>query len=244
MSAFKVQAEPLRVNIGVLEFPPFSYFERDGKTLTGGVIELIRQAFAEVSYEVDFTALPYARAVALAEEGALDGCGMLNAGTSTVLQLSHQPITQLVQTFYVRASDNWTFDAVDSLKGRRAVTVSSYNYRAISPSYQDFLERDTNVTMISSSSDYLERIIKMITSGRVDLFNESRVVMEHKLEKLKMIGRLKPAGVLGAPLAIYLGFRPGLEGSQMRDRFNQGWVKLRDSGELDTIMAQFGMGSN
>ncbi|TDF36510.1 transporter substrate-binding domain-containing protein [Alteromonadaceae bacterium M269] len=220
------------LKIGILEFPPFSYFEENNAVLTGSIVELTRRVFDEAGYKTEFIILPFARSIAAAESGEVDICGMLNAATSEVLQLSKSSVGELRQTFYVRSSNDWAYQNIDSLTGLSVINVSSYNYASISSEYQDFLLNDKNVVNISSSPDYLKRIVAMIENGRADVFNEASDVMEHQLQVLGAKDKIKAAGTLGSPLKLFIGARPNKKGVKILEDFDKAFKTLHSKDQI------------
>ena len=233
-----VRAEDRPVKVGILIFPPYSFENEEGE-LVGAAVEVIREAFEVSDQIVEFEVLPYARAVSLAESGETDACGLLNRGTSTKLIYAENTLAKLAQTFFVRKDDAWEYGGIESLADRRVVTVAGYDYRRASSDYQDFLDRNENVSEIDSSEDYLVRIARMISLDRADVFNEAADVMTYALRNAGLDKTLRPAGRLPTQLEVVIGFGLGTRGERLQQAFDKGWKAMLASGRLQEIYAKY-----
>lgn len=226
------------VRVGILAFPPYSINAKD-KPPEGAVVDVIRKTFTHAGLSCHITIMPYSRAIKSAENGNLHAVGILNSQTSSNLTLSAHHTVALQQTFFVRNDDPWQFTGIESLHSKKVLTVRDYNYSNVSPEYQHYLKTAANVFDTFGDEDYLLRIAKMIRMGRMDVFNEARMVMNYSLQENGLSGQLREAGAFPKKLLLFVGFVTTAEGERYRKIFDTSFTTLLESGEIDKILEAY-----
>jgi len=231
------QAESINAHIGVLKYPP--YIIQPDSARPGVQVEILRKAFERVGVEAKFDILPYTRSIQHAEEGTLPIVGMLNGKTSDKVRLSKHHTLSLFQTFFVAQQNNWSYGGISSLGGQQILSVEGYNYVNVSPDYQALIDQGKDILTIKAGKNYLQTAAYILSRGRADVFNEDYAAMTYALDQTDMKGKVKTAGSLPIKLKQYVGFAPTDEGDFFREKFDEGFELLLNSGELGAILKKY-----
>lgn len=206
----------------------------------GYMIEFARAIFNAQGYEVDYRTMPWTRSlfnVSLGFSDCVVGAYKEDA-PGFVFPETHWGEDQTL--FWKRADSQWHYDGnLASLDGLRIGLIQDYAY---SPAFDALMASDRGGAEFLHANHALHQNIQKLLLGRIDVTVESRLVMEAKLEALDMEDRIVPAGQLGAPNPMYIACSPELPESQRYvDWVDAGTARLRDTGELQAILARYGL---
>jgi polar amino acid transport system substrate-binding protein len=195
----------------------------------------IAEAFALEGIRVEYSFMPWARSLRLAEDGALDG----------TLEWGDTP--EFREKFYVSAdylsSQEWVFfypvnrsfewHSLDDLAGKRVGVTSGYTY---SGAFREIRGRGT-VLFEEASSD--EANFRKLLAGRIDVFPMERRVGYGML--LRLLPGEERAQITDHSRPI-TEFRPYLflsrarpENRERMELFDRGWRQLKESGRYAEI---------
>jgi len=190
--------------------------------------------------ETSFRILPYSRTMRLVEDGSMDAV-YINAGTKGNFLFSKHHLGAGTVTFFTRKDEDWTYNGLPSLDGKRVLYVNGYSYSAISPSFQKYVEEAPNIVTISSRKDYMKNVLTMLINNRFDIFGEETAVMNYALSQYGMTEKVKAAGSLSGAANFHLGFSPNERGESLKEAFDKSYAKLLATGKIEEILAQFGV---
>jgi len=211
-----------------------------GKDLKQGgyTVEIIREAFKRVGYQLKTVWLPWKRAQVEAARGDYDGLG---ASYYTKERAAHfapsDPVAETEVVFFKRTGEDIPYAGLEDLKPYKIGVGLGYGYP------DDFLK-----------ADYLQKVeaydiktnITRLLHNRVDLIIGSRKAVLHCLQQ-EFPDKVNSLEVLGRPLEtlpLYVLFskkKPGYQ--QVLADFNRGLKMIRKDGQYEKIMEAHGMSS-
>ena len=225
------------------EWSPYNGAE-DGEKPGYGV-EIARKVFGDAGYTVVYKVMSWDGAIEVTRAGELDA--VIGASQDEVpdFVFPEQEFGISLMGFFVRADSKWTFEGFDSLKGRSLALIADYSY---SEELDEYLGKHTDaiVLHVASGEDALGANIGMLKNGSVDIVVEDVNVFAEKTLAMGVRDAFHLAGeVPGGDSAVYVAFSPAspkAERSAVLARmFDEGVKKLRESGELRTILEKYGL---
>jgi ABC-type amino acid transport substrate-binding protein len=234
--------EPLRLRLSTLEWPPYV-----GRDLPGGgyVQQVVRAALREVGREAKITSYPWARALKLAREGRVDGLfpeyfdpqrrgdflfsDPIPGGPAGLMKRRDHP--------YGFAADPLRDPerAFAGLRGLRLGLVRDYLNHPL-------LDEGDLVTRYYSVDD--AQNLKLLLAGRVDLIFIDYKVAEYLIDRHlpQAKGELEPLlpALYRKDLHLIVP-RSAADAETKLAAFNEGLRRLRENGELERLMRDFGL---
>ncbi len=233
---FSASASAEELHFVTEEFPPFSYSR--GAIASGALSEIVEATCMILQWRCSIEVLPWRRALQLAEEGEVDGI-------FTVIQSPARQqaffITPMLVTsgydFYTTRSSNFHYTQPDDLRGRQ---IGVYGPSGTSFILQEHLQSTPNVEVKLVTNN--RRLLLMLNAGR---FGENGVVVlnrdvaRHLIEHEHLYA-LRHAGHLTS-IAYGIGFSRKKVSLGQFQAFNRGLSRLRNSGQLATIVQRYGL---
>ncbi len=225
------------------EWSPYNGAE-DGERPGYGV-EIARKVFKDAGYTVVYKVMPWDAAIEGTRAGDLDA--VIGASSDEVpdFVFPGEEFGVSLMGFFVRVDSKWTFEGFDSLKGRSLALIADYSY---SEELDEYLGTHTDATVlhVASGEDALGANIGKLKDGSVDIVVEDVNVFAEKTLTMGVRDAFRLAGeVPGGDAAVYVAFSPAspkVERSRLLARlFDEGVKKLRESGELRTILEKYGL---
>ncbi|SCA55969.1 exported hypothetical protein [Candidatus Terasakiella magnetica] len=231
-------ADEKTVQVGVLHYPPYIIVKDDG-IITGLNPEIIRTVFTHAGFKVKFKVLPFARSIKLTETGKIDAVGALDDHSPVEISLSRLPIANQIGGFFVRSDNNWQYSGIPSLDKQKVLYVRGYDYTALDPDYQNYVETSPNVSRWNPINNHIETVIRLLKNGRVDVTLEDVTVMKYMLSETKQTDVLKEAGRLKGTIGLHIGFAKNKRGNKLLEAFNQSHSELMASGKINPVFKKF-----
>jgi polar amino acid transport system substrate-binding protein len=218
------------LKLATLEWEPYIYSHSD----QGYVAQLVRMAFSDSDYDVELSFFPWARAVRVAKNSDVAG------------YFPEYYSKKVAENFYFSEP----FLAAPLVLFKRKNDIIKYsNLRDLEP-YTIAVVRGYVNTVEFDEATYLKKEIttrdlqsfKMLMQGRVDLVVADKYVGYHLISKY-MPESLAFIDIIEPPLELkelYLCIskqHPNALG--ILEAFNNGLLKMRDSGFLDNITQHF-----
>jgi len=211
--------------------------------LPGFLVEVVKEIAHDNKIKINFSFIPLARALNLAQKGKVDILLALTPQHITDYQLQSSQLSfgGLYNDFYVTAEQKWRFKSIKDLEkqlknGVVLGTINGYQYGEV----VDLLLKD-NSQHIFSASGYspLTKQLEMLKMGRLDILLDSRFTVQYLLNQLQE-KNIVHAGTQGDFTPLFLGFSPSVS-KEVTNIFDQGLVTLRQSGRLNKILAKYGI---
>ncbi|NQZ25494.1 MAG: transporter substrate-binding domain-containing protein [Colwellia sp.] len=215
----------------------------DDRVLPGFLVEIVNEIARDNDLKVKFTLMPLARALNLAKKGRVDILLALTSQHIAELQLQQSQLSfgGLYNDFYVRAINPWRFQSIAhlsaSLKDNVILgTINGYHY---GEQLNQLLKSNTDHVFPASGNSPLEKQLKMLQMGRLDILLDSRLTVQYQLSKLPKSSIIY-AGSQGEFTPLFLGFSSLLSKEKVQ-LFDNGLMTLRQSGKLDDILAKYAL---
>jgi len=250
-----ILTKPVQAKVLVVASDEWCPYVCDNANLPGFLVEIVTEIAAKNSLKVKFALTPLARALDLTEKGKIDiVLGLTPQHVSDFqLQKSHLSFGGLYNDFYVRATDPWRFQSITDLEGalkNNAVlgTINGYEY---GEKIENLLKDNAAHVFSASGNSPLQKQLRMLRLGRLDILLDSRFTVQYQLSKLSQkTSQLKTsttsdptivyAGTEGIFIPLFLGFSPLLSKEYIQI-FDYGLSNLRENGQLNRILAKYGV---
>lgn len=196
LSSSPLAAETIKVCYD--QWPPMTIFPNANETRRGFIIDLFSEIYKRAGISLEFFEVPLTRGLQMVSEGS---CDMLPEMAFSPIEeeeyvFAERESFQYSTAFVVRSDDPWRYKGIQSIYGKRIATGLGWNYSSMSKAYQAYLDDPDNqdlVEVVAGESDIVDRILRMIIEGRVDLYADNIFVLEHLInanglsEKLKLV---------------------------------------------------------
>lgn len=226
-----VAANSATVEITTGHWPPYL---DEGDADQGFVAEIIRAAFAHEGVDVEFSFLPWSRALAMVEAQRYDASAVWSCTEARSQRFIYSvPILPYQYVFYHRARDPFKWTELSDLDGKTIGLTQDYSYGQTLKG----LINDGVVSADVTTSD-LANFYKLVM-GRIDLFPMDPVVGEAMLSTQlnSYASRLSfhPRPLRSAFYHLVFD-QESEQARQYKATFNRGFQAIRDNGRYQQII--------
>ncbi|KGJ94589.1 substrate-binding periplasmic protein [Colwellia psychrerythraea] len=248
-------AKPVQANVLVVASDEWCPYICDDTHLPGFLVEIVNEIAASNGIKVKFALTPLAKALDLTQKGKVDillGLTSQHINDFT-LQKSRLSFGGLYNDFYVRANNPWRFQSITdlamALKNNAILgTINGYEY---GDNIGNLLKNNAAHIFSASGNSPLQKQLKMLQLGRLDILLDSRFTVQYQLSKLasnsSMINASTTsestiiyAGTEGDFTPLFLGFSPLLS-KELIQLFDNELINFRENGRLNKILAKYGL---
>lgn len=202
----------------------------------GFSVELVKKVLDKHNYKTVYMNSNFVRLVEKIEKGEWDIVTGTNKSFSPGLLISKVPVAFTKWVFVTKNDLKWEYKGPDSLKKLRLGTVAGYTY---SKELMKYIEKNKDTDRVSSlfSTSPQESNIKMLVSGRIDVFIEDKAVIDYWLEYLKIDkSKIRVAGVdFEAPL--YCGLNK--KDQKLADLIDKGIKEFSKTKEFERLLKKY-----
>lgn len=223
------RAEPLV--LAVNEWCPYSCAFADGRR--GILPDIVSEIFAGEGVAVSFVDMPLARGIESARKGQIQGVVGIVPALAPDLSFPDEAVIDTQFCFFTDPASTWQFKGFKHNYGKLVLGV------AFGKAIDARLPRAfVNAAPISGTA-VTRRMITMLGMHRLDALLEDRRSVEY-LVRQQGLAPLRMAGCIDRKTE-YVAFAPagGSQGRQYADMFSRGMLKLRHSGRLAHILADY-----
>ncbi len=220
------------------DFPPFSF--RNGETLSGAAIDIVRQTCSEIQIECSIELLPWKRAQFKVRRDHAQAMMVIGWNNTRAQWLTFSPPMLKTQYgFFTNISNPLNYQSLSDIAGVKVgVLESSNTSKRLKKIRQQMIElklepisiqeiHDNN--LVFKMLDNEGRNIEMIYSNR-DVGNT--VIAQHNLHNVRYAGS-------NEELYYYIGFGRKYADKELVERFNHSFKKLQRSGVIQKILAEY-----
>lgn len=226
-------SQKAKITVVADPWPP--YIEEDN--LNGGfTLEVLREAYKTQGYVIEYINIPWARAEKEVKEGKYDilpNVWYSNERSLDLLYSDSYAVNKI--KFITLKDDNYIYDGIDSLSGKKVGVLRSYAYSEEFSNANIFTKVEVN-TLIAS--------IQMLLKGRVDLTLEDEVVAKNiiKTYDSTLFDKLRfsPVPFISNKLYITSGFKNSRH-EEVINAFNKGLLEIKTNGIYDSIAKKYGL---
>ncbi len=204
-------------------------------------IEIAKIVFDRAGHNVDYSIVPWARAVKLTRDGKYNAVigAFIEDAPDFVFPENEFGVSQV--TFFVKKGNSWKYTGVESLKNIKVGIILDYSYGEELDKYFNSVAKDKSKVDILAGNTPLLANIKKLVGGRIDATIEDMNVFNHTAKKMGMLDKVSMAGYSGKE-KLYIAFSPANPKSkQYAEILSNGIDKMRNSGELKTILKKYGL---
>jgi polar amino acid transport system substrate-binding protein len=209
----------------------------------GYVVEILKAVFGKENLKIDYQIMPWKRAVADCQSGAIDGVIGALKSDAPDLVFPDEPMSISSQVFYVKKGSDWKFTGIDSLRGKRLGVINGYSYSEKMDAYVKANEKDASLIDLAAGDTPVEQCVKKLKAGRIDCYLEVEPVFLAAVPKYGMASDdFVSAGPLAEPDPFFVAFTPKKpEAKKWAQIWTDGLKELRKSGKLAEILAKYNL---
>jgi len=171
------------------QWPPMTIFPSEESSARGVVIDMVEKIYTSKGYQMEYYEVPLARGLSMVADGL---CDMLPEyvfaeDPENEFVYAAEETFAYTTAFVVRRGDEWRYNGVKSIFGKRIATGPGWDYSSMSPDYQKYIDDPKNaksIEVISGYDDVVDRIFRMIAEKRVDLYADNELVLQYVLNRL------------------------------------------------------------
>tara|TARA_R110002167_G_scaffold70453_2_gene198663 strand:- start:60937 stop:61581 length:645 start_codon:yes stop_codon:yes gene_type:complete len=157
---------------------------------------MLEQIYTAQGYSLEYYEVPLARGLEMVADGHCDMLPeyLLSENTEQDFVFASQETFAYTSAFVVRRGDPWRYSGMESINGKRIATGPGWDYSSMSAGYQNYIDDANNsaqVEVIAGFDDVIDRILLMISEGRVDLYADNELVLQHVLNRLDLNDELE-----------------------------------------------------
>lgn len=208
----------------------------------GFMIEIAQEIFSEAGYRVDYQLMPWSRAIVSGREGNVDGIVGAYVGDAPDFIFPEEEQGRIAPSaLFTLAASDWTYTGPESLEAIQLGTILDYDYGKEINRYVAAHAQSYRVQVMTGNSP-LEKNIEKLLMGRIDVVVEAEPVFRYKAREMKVEDMVRYAGAVSPRDDAYIAFSPSIpEAHHYARLLSQGMENLRASGELQEIMARYGL---
>ncbi|MBN2707131.1 MAG: transporter substrate-binding domain-containing protein [Deltaproteobacteria bacterium] len=215
----------------------------ENSTRPGIMIEMAQKIFARQGYQLKYRALPWSRAIAEARAGRIDGVvGAFEGDVPDFIFPENEIMELSSSSLFVRKTSSWEYLGMASLKKVSLGIIRGYDYGEELNAYIQASGDAAGKIQTMSAERPLEKNIRKLLAGRVDVLVESAPVFWYTATQLGLSRQLKEAGRISRPRKCYIAFSPArAEAKKYAALLSAGIADLKKSGEYQSILLSYGM---
>ncbi|QKE64877.1 transporter substrate-binding domain-containing protein [Aquipseudomonas campi] len=215
----------------------------------GFMVEIAQRVFSAAGYKVVYLVEPWNRAQQSVQAGRYQG---LIGVTPRMLQKLEQPLQAPQQeqarirgAYFTLADSTWRYNGTQSLYSERLGLIAGYGYAPI----RDYIAANegTERVQYAHGEDALQNNLNKLLHGRISLVRSDELAFRYTAKQMGLADRFRDAG--GEQLGeidrlLYIAFAPEEvcpACSEYAQILSDGMSSLRQSGELEKILARYGL---
>ncbi len=234
--SFTAPAAP-EITLGVTEKCP--YICDKNAVNQGMLIDIIKSIFEKNNIKVKIRYSPMNRTMLLVKDKKVDGVIGILQRNAPGLVFPDKSIGQTRYMLYTAKEDDWLYTGLNSLNSRKIAVESGKSYGIFDSYIQRYATDNTKIYQVHGT-DITKRLVQMLQRKRFNLLLEDKNIFDFNKKELKTEG-LNEAGSI-PPDTLYVGFLPSNNKAQkFADIVTKGMTNMRKSGELEKILANYGM---
>jgi len=226
-----------QITIVADEWPPYNSIPNSKEPGYG--IEIAKHVFEATGHTVVYKILPWHRSIIETRTGKYNAIIGAFKQEAPDFVFPEEEFGLSKNAFFARKGREWTYSGLESLQGMKIGIIKGYSYGEELDKY--FKENPQQVQYVYSKDPLFQNIKKLLV-GRLDVFIEDENVLLQKLKKMQVADKIVNAGFTGVSEKLYITFSPKIKKSkEYAEILTKGIRKLKESGELDKILAKYGL---
>ncbi|GAA0853979.1 transporter substrate-binding domain-containing protein [Aliiglaciecola litoralis] len=216
----------------------------------GFVIEILRDALATEDHTINFTIVPYKRALSLVRNGEAHALPAIYSEDAPDLTVGKSVIGIGNNHFFVRHDSEWKYTSIDSWQHITIGVVDGYTFSH--PQFDRYLAKQKNalnskVVFISGGNNY-RRLLTLLISGRVDAILDDSAYIQYELQRLhaeNSLSSMPPIISVGAlskgqHVVAYSPKHPEIA-KMLMSIIDPFVIELYETGKIDVYLSRYGI---
>lgn len=228
--------EPQNIAVASIDWCPYICLNPEKP---GVLTEYVKKIFADTSYNLTFTPMPWARAIYETKMGRFQALLAPAKEEAPELIYPSHPLGYQHMCLFTRSDDSWQYNGIDSLKGRRIV----YGYDAYPASLEGAQKLAVFYPMPYSAA-FIPRGVKMVLNKRTDTLLFTRYSTQHYLNSNGLADKMRVAGCVQRQ-AVYLAFTPHDSARETREALiillDEKIAKLEKENTFESLLRDYGL---
>lgn len=207
-------------------------FMKDGKP-TGLLVDVVTEAFRRAGYPIKIKLMPWARCLAEAREGTVDGVFSSFKLPEREVFLSFTDVPVIVQTesFFVRSESSMTFNG--DLKELKDVKIGVILDTSYGTKVDDMIKH--GIWKDVAKANNVDSLVAMLVAGRFDLVPSYRHVVLNAAKKAGALDKIRELSPSVDAVPSYLAFSKKRDYAKVIDAFNKAMSDMKREKVLDAI---------
>ena len=223
--------------------------ETTDSTKPGILVEMAQKAFAKHNIRVEYSVLPWTRAIRETRDGHYDA--VVGAARSDAPDFVFPAVAQSITTnlfyvkkFAVKKEGSWRYTGPNSLDHASIGIVDDYTYGPEVDGYFKKYKNDLSRVQVMTGDHALESNVKKIINEHVTAVLESEQVMNYYLITHGLTDAVEAAGAL--PYSdtnnFYIAFSPHIKNAaHYAAILSQETKAMKQNGEMEAIFPHYGL---
>jgi len=205
----------------------------------GILIEVAKYALGKAGHSVEYTNVPWARAIEDSRVGKYSGIVGAYKEDAPDFVFPEKGIMPSSNDFFVKAGSTWKFESIASLASVSLGTIHEYSYGDEIDKYIEANHKDPTKIQMGAGDDALAKNIEKLLAGRIGAMIEDAAVMSYQLKQSGKTGQIVKAGTFGGD-DVHVAFSPKNPNSQAYAKLmTDGLNELVINGEFEKIKAKY-----
>lgn len=226
-----------QITIVADEWPPYN--GKPNSTEPGYGIEIAKHVFEATGHVVIYKVMPWRRSIIESRRGNYNAIIGAVKEESPDFIFPEEEFGVSTIAFFAKKGSTWEYKGLESLLTVKIGLISDYSYSA---ELDEFFNANKNIVQYVYGVDAFEKNIRKLLLGRFDVLVADPNVLFHKAKKMGVSHQIVEVGNTNIADNLYIAFSPKIAKSiEYAEIFTKGLRKLKDSGELEKILAKYGL---
>ena len=214
---------------------PTSYVE-NGKP-TGILVDVIHEAFRRAGYKVEVRLMPWARCIAAAKSGAVDGIFSVfkTPERQQFMTYTDEVLITQVQAFFVRADSSLTFDG--DLTKLTGISIGVIKKTSYGPRLDAALT--TGIFKKIDVATNSELNVRKLIAGRVDMIPSYRNIVLSTAKTLGSLDKIKQLSPEIEAIPSYLAFTKKRDFTQLIRDYDKAIASMKKDGSYEQLFNRY-----
>lgn len=225
----------LEISISGAVWCPYNCYP--DKERPGLMLEIVKEALKETGIKVNYTELPWTRAVNLTREGKFDALIGASLEDAPDFKFPTESLVTAQNCFFTLKENNWSFNGIKSLEN---IIFSVGKDETLEEEFVAYIKKHPQKVLTLHGLDYFDRNISQVLNGKVSAFIGDRNVSQYMIGKKDKNKKFKLAGCSKKKIKIFLAFSPNFKDFEnISKKLEAGIKKLKKSKKLDSIYNKY-----
>ncbi|QCU90570.1 substrate-binding periplasmic protein [Thiomicrorhabdus sediminis] len=229
------------LRIATDEWCPYDCIPSQNQGKVGYIGDLLTETMKARGHEVEFVEVSYSRGLQLVREGKLDGTMACFREEAPDFVFPDLALGKSNSTFFSHKNSNWRYTGKDSLEQAKMIgIIKGYDY--VDPTVMDYINQNPKNVLAITGEKPLERLLEMLTNGRLTAIIEDKSVLEYKAKQIGKSEQVKVSGTTNVVIDVYSSFSPkNPKSAEYAKILSEETQKMRKDGRLKKLLDRYGI---